>query len=287
MYRSIGIAATLVVLLAFGALGGARAQGSDPQSGWSFNVAPYIWLPTVDTTLKYPVRGGGTATTTVSAGPGDYIPKLHFGVALAGEARYDRFSLLTDIMYLSIGTSTANIRSFDFGPASVPVDRTLTTSTGTNLKSTIWTFAGGYTVAEGSWGNVDLIAGVRLLAIDSATNFSLAVDITRPDGSIALGRSGSLSVTKSVWNGIGGVRGRVYLGNGDWFGGGRFFVPYYFDIGGGGSDPTWQIFGGVGYEAGRVGVSVGYRYLSFHQGSNAAVQKVSLGGPIIAANFKF
>ena len=117
------------------------------------------------------------------------------------------------------------------------MDRTLTTSTSTNLKSTIWTFAGGYTVAEGNWGNVDLIAGVRLLAIDDATNFGLAVDITRPDGSIALGHSGNLSASKSVWNGIGGVRGRVYLGDSDWFGGGEFFVPYYFDIGGGGSDP--------------------------------------------------
>ena len=76
-------------------------------------MTPYIWLPTIDTTLKYPVLGGGTATTTVSAGPGDYIPKLHFAVALAGEVRYDRFSLLTDILYLNVGTSTANIRSFD------------------------------------------------------------------------------------------------------------------------------------------------------------------------------
>ena len=287
MSRTTSIAAALTLLLAFGTLEGARAQGSDPQSGWSFEVSPYIWLPTIDTTVKYPVLGGGTATTTISAGPGDYIPKLHFAAALAGEVRYDRFSLLTDILYLSVGTSTANIRSFDFGLTSVPVDRTLTTTTGTNLQSTVWTVAGGYTVAEGNWGNVDLIAGVRLLAIDSATNFSLAVDITRPDGSIALGRSGNLSVSKSVWNGIGGVRGRVYLGDGDWFGGGKFFVPDHFDIGGGGSDPTWQIFGGVGYEAGRVGVSVGYRYLSFHQGSNVAIQKMSMGGPIIAANFKF
>jgi hypothetical protein len=287
MSRSASIAAALTLLLAFGSLEGARAQGSESRSGWSFGLTPYIWLPGIDTTLKYPVLGGGTATTTVSAGPGDYIPKLHFAVALAGEARYDRFSLLTDILYLNVGTSTANIRSFDFGPTHIPVDRTLTTNTSTNLKSTIWTFVGGYTVAEGNWGNVDLIAGVRLLAIDDATNFSLAVDITRPDGSIALGHSGSLSASKSVWNGIGGVRGRVYLGDSDWFGGGKFFVPYYFDIGGGGSDPTWQIFGGVGYEAGPVGVSVGYRYLSFHQGSNVAVQKMSMGGPIIAANFKF
>jgi hypothetical protein len=47
------------------------------------------------------------------------------------------------------------------------------------------------------------------------------------------------------------------------------------------------IFGGVGYEAGRVGVSVGYRYLSFHQGSYVVIQKLPLGVPIITANIRF
>ena len=113
------------------------------------------------------------------------------------------------------------------------------------------------------------------------------MDITRPDGSIALGRTGGLSANKSVWNGIGGVRGRLYLRDADWFGGGKFFVPYYFDIGAGGSNLTWQIFSGVGYQANRIGVSVGYRFLSFQQGSSSVVQKMSLGGPIIVANFGF
>jgi hypothetical protein len=250
-------------------------------------LTPYIWLPTLDVTAKFPVLGGGTATTTLSAGPGEYIPKINFGAMLAGEARYDRFSLLTDIIYLNVSATTANIKSFDFGATSIPIDRTLTTSTGTRLENTIWTVAGGYTVAEGMWGNIDLIGGVRLLSISDTTNFSLAVDITRPDGSIALGRVGGLSATRSFWNGIGGVRGHLYLGDADWFGGGKFFLPYYFDVGGGGSKLTWQAFGGVGYQTGRISVSVGYRFLSFQQPSDAVISKMNLGGPIILATLRF
>lgn len=279
--------AALMVLAILSSPSSAQADVPNAQPGLSIELAPYIWLPRIDLTTKYPVLGGGTATTEISAGPGEYIPRLNFGAMVAGEARYGRFSLLTDIMYMNLSVTSANIRSFDQGSTHIPVDTTLTTSTGTRVQATIWTLAGGYTVADGAWGNVDLIGGFRMFAASDTTNFSLAANITRPDGSIALGRAGSLSASKSIWNGIGGVRGRVYLGNADWFGGGKFFVPYYFDIGAGGSNLTWQIFSGVGYQAGGFGVSVGYRYLSFQQGSNAVVPKLNLGGPIIVASFKF
>jgi len=48
-----------------------------------------------------------------------------------------------------------------------------------------------------------------------------------------------------------------------------------------------QAFSGVGYQSGRFGVSIGYRHLAFNQGSSAKVQKLVLGGPILAANFSF
>jgi hypothetical protein len=142
-------------------------------------------------------------------------------------------------------------------------------------------------VAEGNWGSVDVIAGFRLLYANETTDFSLAVPIARPDGTIALGRGGSLRARRDIWNGIGGVRGRIYLADEDWFGGGRIYVPFYFDVGGGGSSPTWQAFGGLGYQAGILAVSVGYRHLSFQQGSNSLIPKLTLGGPIIAATITF
>jgi len=132
--------------------------------------------------------------------------------------------------------------------------------------------AGGYTVASGNWGNVDVLAGYRMLAVNETTDFSLAAVITRPDGSVALGRSGKLSAGRTIWNGIGGIRGRFYLGDADWFGGGRFYLPFYFDVGGGGSHPTWQAFGGIGYQTRLVGLTLGYRYLSFQQGGSGSTR---------------
>jgi hypothetical protein len=222
----------------------------------------------------------------ISTGPADYIPKLHFGAMLAGEVDYGRFSLFTDILYLSVGASGSKVTAFNSGTTAVPIDQ-LTTHIGTNLQSTVWTMAGGYTLAEGSWGNVEVLAGIRLLAVNDATDFTLSASVTRPDGTVALGRTSHLTTGRSLWSGIGGARGRVYVGAADWFGGGRFFIPYYFDIGGGGARPTWQIFAGIGYQTQRIGLSVGYRYLAFDGGSDAVVQKMTLRGPILTANFRF
>ena len=86
---------------------------------------------------------------------------------------------------------------------------------------------------------------------------------------------------RNIWNGIGGFRGRVRIGNTG------LFVPYYFDIGAGGSKLTWQIASGLGYQTGWAGVSVTYRYLSFQQASSTVVQHLWIGGPMIMANFSF
>ncbi len=141
-------------------------------------------------------------------------------------------------------------------------------------------------MANGNWGNVDVIGGFRLLAIDERTNFSLSAGVIAPDGEVALTRFGGLSVSRDIWNGIVGTRGRVYLADSTLLSGGRFFVPFYVDVGTGASNVTWQVFTGIGYQTRRFGISVGYRYLSFENGSKA-ITHVTLGGPIIAANFSF
>jgi hypothetical protein len=58
--------------------------------------------------------------------------------------------------------------------------------TGTTLDLTIWTLAGGYTVLQGGWGNLDVIAGLRLLAVNATVRNlrgrSRPVSGTRPAG---------------------------------------------------------------------------------------------------------
>lgn len=289
--RSIKLAA-LVCWLGLSLPLAAMAQqpsGQPPQSpgtsGWIFNVAPYVWLPTVHANLDYnlPSSLGGRLPTDLSSSPGEYLSKLNFAAMIAAEARYDRFSVLTDFIYINGNAGSSNIRSIDFlGLPSIPVSRSLETSVSTRMSSTVWTLAGGYTVFQGDWGNFDVLAGFRLLNANATTNYSLALAITGPRGNGAtFGGVGGISGSRTIWNGIAGFRGRIRLPVEG------LFIPYYFDIGGGGSSPTWQIASGLGYQTGSVGVSLLYRYLSFEQGGGSVVKHLDLGGPMIMVNFTF
>jgi hypothetical protein len=289
--RSVTFAALVCALVSFLPLAAMAQQpsGRPPPtagtSGWLFNVAPYMWLPTVHANLSYnlPPELGGRLPTDLSSGPGDYISKLNFAVMLAAEARYDRFSVLTDFMYTNGNAGSSNIRSIDFlGLPSIPISRSLETSTSSRLSSTVWTLAGGYTVFQGDWGNFDLFAGFRYLGANATTNYSLALTIVGPRGNGAtFGGVGGVSGSRTIWNGIAGFRGSIRLPVEG------LFIPYYFDIGGGGSSPTWQIASGLGYQTGSVGVSLLYRYLSFEQGSSSIVKHLDMGGPMIMVNFTF
>jgi hypothetical protein len=96
--------------------------------------------------------------------------------------------------------------------------------------------------------------------MNSRTDYSLAFTLVGPRGNGAtFGGIGSVSATRDIWNGIVGIRGRVRVPES------RVFIPYYFDIGGGGSQPTWQIASVVGHQAARwLAISATYRYLVFN-----------------------
>lgn len=263
----------------------SSGQQADNPSGWTFNIAPYLWLPTINTTLNYnlPPALGGRLPTELSIGPGEILPHLNFATALAADAQYGPYSLLSDLLYMNLSDTTARFRSVDFtGQPSIPISRSAQFSTGTRLSATLWTLAGGYTLVQGDWGNFDAIAGFRYLGVSATTNYSLGLTLTGPRGNGAtFGGLGGVSGGGDIWNGIAGFRGRIRLGNTG------LFIPYYFDIGTGGSRLTWQIASGLGYQTGWAGVALTYRYLSFEQSSSAVVQHLSMGGPMVMVNFSF
>lgn len=285
-------AAGLAALITSGASCGARAQ--QPASpgdtaagaaGWTFNVAPYLWLPRINATPNYnlPTALDGRLPTDVSAGPGDILSHLNFATMVAADVQYGRLSLLTDFIYLNVSAANSHFRSIDFaGLPSLPISGAAELRNSTSLNTKIWTLAGGYTLLQGQWGNVDAIAGFRYFGGSTTTDYDLGVTIAGPRGNAAtFGGSGSISGSASFWNGVGGFRGRVRLGTSG------LFIPYYFDIGAGDSALTWQIDSGLGYQTGWAGVSVTYRHLSFDQRSSAVLKNVSIGGPMIMANFTF
>ena len=256
--------------------------GTAPE--WLFSVAPYVWLPTIRSTLEADGPRGGTVSTSIDAGIGDYISNLNSGLFIGGEARYGLFSVMTDLIYtnLSLTTSTTHLSTVNLGSGPIDIPRQLQLHTGTRLASTIWSIAGGYTLLQGDWGNVDAVAGLRMLAMNSTTNYLLSADILAPNNTIALSRGGSLNPAGTFFNGIGGVTGRINIPNS------KFYLPYYVDVGGGALPLTWQVYGGVAYSAASwADLGVGYRYLSFENGGSKAVQNLSLGGALITANFRF
>ncbi|WP_431281139.1 hypothetical protein ACQW02_17190 [Humitalea sp. 24SJ18S-53] len=279
--RSNAVAVALVVV---GLANGAAAQDTGLRPGWSFDVAPYVWLPTVGANLRYHLPGNISGTADVSADPGTYTDELNFALAFAGSARYDRFTLLTDFMYVSASASTSNVESANIiGVGRNPISSVDNIGTDSTLKTTLWTLAGGYTLASGPWGHVDAIGGFRYLGIDASTNYNLSLQLMGPRGNAGptFGGSGRLSGSDNIWNGIVGLRGRLRLGEGG------FFLPYYVDVGTGDSNLTWQAFGGIGYQTGPVGVSLGWRYLSFDQGGNSLVRDMTMSGAYLAVNFSF
>src|SRR5215472_10611918 len=72
-------------------------------TGWTFSLTPYFWAVSLNGSTT--VKG---RTTDVDAGFFDLLehtqfPKDLFELAAFGEARYGRFALLTDIVYLKAG----------------------------------------------------------------------------------------------------------------------------------------------------------------------------------------
>lgn len=289
----IVLIAGLAGLLAAGGTSGARAQqpiGSAPQAtalppGWTFDLTPYLWMPNVNANVNYnlPPALGGTVSANPSVGFGDLLSHLNIGFMGAADVRYDRFSVLTDLMYMNVGGLAGQIRSVNFpNHPTISISGAVNTTESLRLNADIWTLAGGYTVAQGGWGNFDAIAGFRYFGVNARTNYSLGITIAGPRGNgAAFGGVGGVSASGDLWNGIVGFRGRVGIGDT------AFFVPYYFDIGTGASDLTWHIASGVGYQTRWADASLTYRYLSFEQNSGSAVSRLWFQGPMLAVNFRF
>jgi hypothetical protein len=291
MIRHLVRVGFLALMLANGAIFAVQAQQPiapegqpTSASGWSFNIAPYLWTATIaaGVNLNLPQQLGGTVSADSSIGFGNLASHLHFAAMVTGDARYDRFQLLTDYIFLSVGGADTSFRSLNFtNHPRIPIPVGVQTHVGMNLTASIWTMAGGYTLVQGDWGEFDAIAGFRFLAINPTINYDLALSIAGPRGNGAtFGGNGSVSGSADIWNGIGGFRGHVKLGSSG------FFIPYYFDIGAGGSNLTWQISSGIGYHASWADLSLSYRYLTFQQGSGV-LDHLTVRGPMLMASFPF
>jgi hypothetical protein len=264
--------------------GGATAQPAQPSvSGWQFTVTPYFWAPALDTKLRYelPPGSGNVRNADVRIESINLIDALNSAAMFAAEARNGRFTIVTDFIYLSFGNASSRVEAVDFIQGGRnPVSATLNTGTDSTVSGSQWTLAGGYTLANGAWGNVDGLAGFRLFSLSSDTDVRLSATVNGPGPGQTFSSTGRLSRDTTLFDGIVGVRGRFLLGGG-------FHIPYSLDVGAGSSSLTWQAAAAIGYQTGWVGVTLGYRHLAYEQSSDKLVQDLSFSGPFLAVNLTF
>ncbi|GGJ45025.1 hypothetical protein GCM10011320_60560 [Neoroseomonas lacus] len=181
---------------------------------------------------------------------------------IAAEARYERFSIMTDFIFLDMGNAGSRVDSIDLVQIGRnPVSTMLNAGIDSTVQESPWTLAGGYTLAQGDLGNVVGFAGFRLFSLSANTDVRLTADVAGPRGGVALSRSLRLNDSTSLFDGIVGARGRFLLGAG-------FHLPCSVDVGAGSSRLTWQTMAGIGYQTGWAGVTLGYRYLYYDQGND-------------------
>lgn len=219
------------------------------ESAWRFSVTPYGWLNGVQGRV-----GSGGTTTDVDVSFGDVFDRVDLGLAGVFEARHRRWVGLFDVIYSGVTGDEAN--------ATETIRAIMDQVTVQPLL--------GYTIVEQPWGGIDGLVGARFW------NFNL--DIKVIEGST---ETDVASGDQHWLDGTVGARVR-YSSARHW----HLFLRG--DAGAGGSDLTWQLVGGAGYDLGSCCIAqAAYRHLDVDYESDDFISDIYLTGPTLGLEIKF
>jgi hypothetical protein len=249
-----------------------NAAEEKPDDKWRFAITPYIWLPSLSGSMKLN-QPPGFVSGNVDIGTGG-LENLQFAGMLDLQAQKGKWTFLADIIYVDFSDDDQTAQF----PGVLPGGGGWTVQADTELQAFILEFAGAYSVFRNEHSNFDLLAGVRYAEIDG----DVSLDIVGPVPAWVSSRN--FSETASFVDPIVGFKGNFELGK-------KWYLPYYFDIGGFGvdSDLTLQALAGIGYHfADWFSMALGYRYLYYDFGDDTElVENVKLYGPTLGFSFTF
>src|SRR5262245_56059146 len=167
--------------------------------GWTFSLTPYAWALSLNGSLTVKGRSADVNVGFFDILDHTQFPKDLMELAALGEARYGRFALLTDIVYLKAGLGESITRS----RGTDAIGGTVGASAGLKIHLVAAQFAAAYEIAQcsglfspGSRTALDLYAGGRVWW--QRGEVDLAVSGTVDFGDLTLTREGFLSASKSV-----------------------------------------------------------------------------------------
>jgi len=264
------------------------ATAEEPDEGWSFELTPYLWLPTIDGSLKYALPPGSGGSPEISVGPTDWLDLLNAAALVSGSAKKGRLTLYTDLVYLSMTSkndgrvlSVEDTVTIPGTRIPVPISADLNLNTRTDLDGLAVTFAAGYEVASSERSSATVFAGARYFGVDVTSSWDLEVDISVPGTGVILPSQGQVGSDVDLWDAIVGVRGAFDLNDSNWS------LLYNLDIGTGDSDLTWNAVAGLSYGFGWGDLVLAYRHLEYDQPSDKLLQDFSFSGPGLGATFTF
>lgn len=240
----------VVVVSAFPARAAAPVESKD---GWEFDIVPYLW----GAGLEGNVQIGRVPATSVQASFSDVWDYLNIGGMVAFEARKGNWGVLIDGIYIDLEDSM---------PTPDPAFGGVNASMTQQLYSGLIT----YRMCNARNTTVDFGFGTRY--------YDIATDLELTPG-LAPGRSASASV--DWWDWLVGVRVVGHPSK-------RWSLSGYADIGGGGSQMTWEAVAGADFAFNKtVSLAFGYRYLSIDYDENRFLYDVSMQGPYLGLGFHF
>jgi len=249
-----------------------HAQENTGSSDWRFAATIYGWLPDVGGKTELPLGGGGSIDVDVS--------KILDHLKMTGMGSFEfsngQWGVFTDLIYLSLGDSNSSTRNLSIG--GVPIPATVNADTHFELRSTIWSVAATYRAMASSDSTFDVLAGARLGHMKEILDWTFSGDF----GPIAPPPlTGSQDASIDHWDAIIGGKGRVAFGTSH-----KWAMPYYFDIGAGDSDLTWQAEVALIYSFGWGDLGVAWRYLDYDLGSGP-IKDLYFNGPAVGAIFRW
>lgn len=231
----------------------AGPQATDPDK-WHFQFSPYFWLASLHGT-----GGVGNRSVQVDESFGDIWHSLQFALMGVVEANKGKFVLLVDTEYVSIKDDRATP-----GPFFSNVNA--------KFKTFIFDPEVGYRFYhdpdKGAF--IDVVGGIRVWHVSTELAFGAGIlPAVTVDGS------------RNWVDAIVGLRGKAALSE-------KVFVSGKFDLGGGGSKFTWQVFGGLGYNIKpNIALIGGYRVLDVNYDKNNFIYDMNQRGPIMGLGFRF
>lgn len=264
------LASTLLVLASL-VPGMSTAQSTND---WKFEASIYAYLPDISGRVVFPPPVGGQ---DVSVDVGTILDNLKFAFMGSFEARRGQWGVFTDVVYFDVGNVQDNSQALSLGRLGLPAD--VSASVSFDLKAYAWSLVGTYAVVADPDFKLDALAGARVIDMRPKVNWALTGNV----GQIPAGdRTGAREVKEQNWDLIVGFKGRASFSPD-----GKWFLPYYLDLGAGESQFTWQAMAGVGYGFGWGDVVASWRYVDYQMKSGSAIEELNFNGPAIAAVFRW